>query len=229
MTSTVTRQDERIAYCTAEAAHLLPPRTLPSLLCPGIRIAEVSSNYLPDLPTGEVSMDNSLPMVHVVSRSTEALAEGVNPFDIEISPNGALNMLSVDPDGLADAVRAFASMLAPEGRLLAQVMRIDLGHPCDSAPFYAPERKDDRWVEDRRFLVGDFELVRRQRQRRVRGRIQVDFTVHHGRDVVLEHNIKLRILTMREIRLAAEAAGLVVDHVILGWIRAYRAGVSTER
>ncbi|MCK9875400.1 class I SAM-dependent methyltransferase [Frankia sp. Ag45/Mut15] len=213
----------RSRHYSAEIAQVPPPMVLPGLLRPGLRVAEMPSGTGHFLAAymaagAEVTLvdiceqmlqiarqhaDAHTPQTRFFCSALEDLSPQAGPFDLIVMPNGSLNQLAVDT-APADLLTVAAGLLAPGGRLLAQVLAA--GRTCS---FYDPHADDGRWQVDRRFTDDTGQpMVRRRRQQHQAGLVDLDLELHRGDELVYRDRVTVRPLTAADLRAAFEAAGL---------------------
>jgi len=214
----------RAHHYAAEVRDLPPPAALADLLCPRLRVAEIPSgtgHFLPAYTAARVNLtliDACAAMLTAAQyqaaavgahpRMIRALVEDLpgdaGPFDLVVMPNAALNQLAAasDPSVLIAAV---AHVLAPGGLLLAQVLDPTAGRTCG---FYDPALESDTWHVDRQFTdETGRRMVRRRRQHRQPGQVDIDLELHHGSERVYRQRLTLLLLNAADLHPLLLAAG----------------------
>lgn len=215
----------RAHHYAAEIRAVPPPAALADLLRPGLRVAEIPSgtgHFLPAYSAARVNLtliDACAAMLTAAQhqaaalgaqpRMIHALVEDLpgdaGPFDLVVMPNAALNQLAAASDPTV-LIASVARILTPGGLLLAQILDPTARRTCG---FYDPALESDTWHVDRQFTdETGRRMVRRRRQHRQAGQIDIDLEMHHGRDRVYHQRLTLLLLNAADLHPLLLAAGL---------------------
>jgi SAM-dependent methyltransferase len=223
--------DQRARHYSAELAAVPAPDRLEVLLTDGMRVVEMPSG------TGHFLSHYAARHAHVtlIDASTAmlqaaALPEGLaaqkltariedlrsasevgGSADLVVVPNGALNQLAATLD-LTRVLKAAAELLAPGGRLLAQVLNLTDYGQVAGCGFYDPDLSPGQWTTDRHFAV----LTRRRRQFRDGDLLRLELEFTGAGFTTYRQDVTLRPLTVVQLRQAATAAGLACPTLTAG-------------
>jgi SAM-dependent methyltransferase len=214
---------ERARYYAAEISLVPQPALLAGLLRPGLEVAEMPSGtghflLAYSAARADVTLVDACPQMLAVAQAQAARREAsvttvcgmiedlpgqAGPFDLVVMPNGALNQLAAAGPP-ATLLTAVARLLAPGGRILAQVLV-----PGAACGFYDPGLADGTWHRDRQFTSEDGRLVtRRRRQHHHGGGVAIDFEMSRDGQTVHRQQVALRLLAGKDMQAALAEAGL---------------------